>query len=264
MGILNSSTSLLTQANTCRKSPLMKSVKSTLWLLLACTALVAVGQEKNGAPERLISWLLEDKDGFRDIPFPTVIKAATGKQVVPVDVKEESQRELISKIGGAAAEVIRRMNATNSAAQQERRINEVSSHFEDEFKRALNAVPGFACDFPRTSEGKLQRSGYPDLRLEDKKTGRIVYLDPKLYEAESRASTFRTFYFEPKADTGKIHDDAIHLIVGFEHTGKAGAWKFTNWELVDLSRFRVRLKAEFQGSNRDLYRDEAIVGTSRK
>ena len=97
-----------------------------------------------------------------------------------------------------------------------------------------------------------------------KKTGRTVYLDPKLYEAESRSSTFRTFYFEPKTDTGKIHDDAAHLIVGFEHTGNAGAWRFTHWELVDLSKFRVRLKAEFQGSNRDMYRPEAIVGTSAK
>jgi len=242
----------------------MKSCPRILILLLVCVARIAVGQEKDGAPEKLISWLLEEQNGFRDIPFPTVVKAATGKQVLPVDLKEESQRELISKIGGAAEGVIRRMNATNSAAQQERRINEVSSHFEDELKAVLNSVPGFVCDFPRTSEGKIQRSGYPDLRLEDKKTGRIVYLDPKLYEAESRTSTFRTFYFEPKTDTGKIHDDAIHLIVGFEHTGKAGAWKFTHWELVDLSKFHVRLKAEFQGSNRDLYRDEAIVGTSRK
>jgi len=31
---------------------------------------------------------------------------------------------------------------------------------------------------------------------------------------------------------------------------------------VDLSKFKVRLKAEFQGSNRDMYRPEAIVATS--
>jgi hypothetical protein len=32
--------------------------------------------------------------------------------------------------------------------------------------------------------------------------------------------------------------------------------------MVDLASFQVRLKAEFQGSNRDLYRPEAIVATS--
>lgn len=242
----------------------MNSSARILALLLVTTALIAGGQEKDGATEQLISRLLEDKDGFRDIPFPVVVQAASGKRVLPVDPTEAAQRELLTKIGGAATEVVRRMNATNSAAQRQRRINEVSTHFEDELKRALNAVPGFACDYPRTGEGKLQRAGYPDLRLEDKQTGRIVYLDPKLYEAGSRTSSFRTFYFEPKADTGKVHDDAIHLLVGFEHTGTAGAWKFTHWELVDLSKLRVRLKAEFQGSNRDLYRDEAIVGTSRR
>ncbi len=46
--------------------------------------------------------------------------------------------------------------------------------------------------------------------------------------------------------------------------GRVGGWKFTRWDVVDLARFRVRLKAEFQGSNRDLYRPEAIVGSSAK
>ncbi|MDQ6630617.1 MAG: hypothetical protein M3Y82_02540, partial [Verrucomicrobiota bacterium] len=126
-------------------------------------------------------------------------------------------------------------------------------------------TPGFSCDFPRTAKGKMQRSGYPDLRLEDKKSGRVIYLDPKLYAKGSRDSSFRTFYYEPKMDTGKINDDAHHLIVGFEHAPREnGQWKFLNWELVDLAKFKVRLKAEFQGSNRDLYRPELIVGTSRK
>jgi hypothetical protein len=41
-------------------------------------------------------------------------------------------------------------------------------------------------------------------------------------------------------------------------------WKFTRWDLVDLSHFEAKLKAEFQGSNRDMYRAEAIVATSAK
>jgi hypothetical protein len=31
------------------------------------------------------------------------------------------------------------------------------------------------------------------------------------------------------------------------------------WELVDLANFRVKLKAEFQASNRDLYKPEAVL-----
>ena len=74
----------------------------------------------------------------------------------------------------------------------------------------------------------------------------------------------RTFYFTPRKETNKILDDAHHLLVGFAHDGRhKDLWKFTGWELVDLSRFKVRLKAEFQGSNRDLYQEESIVGAGK-
>jgi hypothetical protein len=137
------------------------------------------------------------------------------------------------------------------------------------------------------------------LRITDLESKRVFYLDPKLYAAGSRDSSFRTFYFEPKRSTNKVRDDAVHFVVGFEHqlplrSGSASApsetgsgspkeggsaspltrrgnaeaaktiWKFTRWDLVDLSRFTVKLKAEFQGSNRDMYRPEAIVASSAK
>jgi hypothetical protein len=45
---------------------------------------------------------------------------------------------------------------------------------------------------------------------------------------------------------------------------KNGAWKFTRWDLVDLVQFKVKLKAEFQGNNHDMYLPEAIVARSAK
>ena len=89
-------------------------------------------------------------------------------------------------------------------------------------RELLNVAPGFSCDFPKTADGKVQRSGYPDLRLVDQASERVFYLDPKLYAAGSRESSFRTFYFEPKIATNKVRDDAVHLIVGFEHEPRAG------------------------------------------
>ena len=160
---------------------------------------------------------------------------------------------------------MKRMNAPESAAHNVARINELSSHVEDLLRELLNSAPGLRCDFPRTAEGHVQRSGYPDLRVIDDASQRVFYLDPKLYAAGSRESSFRTFYFEPKVATNKVLDDAVHLIVGFEHEPrKDGRWKFTRWDLVDLAHFKVKLKAEFQGSNHDLYRPEAIVATSPK
>ncbi len=100
------------------------------------------------------------------------------------------------------------------------------------------------------------------MRIEHTASKTVFYLDPKLYEKKSRSSSFRTFYFEPKTRTLKILDDAVHLLLGISHDGVDGDWSFTNWDLVDLSTFKVRLKAEFQASNTDLYRKENLIESS--
>jgi hypothetical protein len=72
-------------------------------------------------------------------------------------------------------------------------------------------------------------------------------------------------FFEPKIITNKVRDDAVHLLVGFEHQPRtAGRWEFTRWDLVDLAQFKVRLKAQFQGSHRDIDKPDAIVSSSAK
>jgi hypothetical protein len=64
---------------------------------------------------------------------------------------------------------------------------------------------------------------------------------------------------------GKVLDDAVHLVAGFEHEPrKDKECKFTLCELIDFSHFHVWLKAEFQGSHRDLYWPEASGAGRRK
>ncbi len=237
--------------------------------LLLSLAGAAFAQDPSTPPQSpvqvLIPWLLQEKNDLRGIAFSEVISAATGKTVEPIDRKSPNDQRVLKQIGAVLDEVIKRVNAPDSIIQGVPRINEVSSHFETLMRELLDAAEGLSCDFPHTADGRVQRSGYPDLRLIDDESGRVYYLDPKLYAKGSRDSTFRTFYFEPKSATNKVREDAVHLIVGFEHEPKSGgAWKFTRWDIVDLSSFRVRLKAEFQGSNRDMYRPEAIVGSSAK
>ena len=229
-------------------------------------AAAAPAQDASKPPiDQLVPWLLREDQELREIPFSQVIFAATGKRLLEIDPKNEADRAVIKNISGVLDEVIKRMNGPNSPVQDVSRINEASSHFEDLMRELLNHVPGFTCDFPRTSEDRVQRSGYPDLRLVETATNRVFYLDPKLYAAGNRDSSFRTFYFEPKLTTNKVREDAVHLLVGFEHEAKSnGRWNFTRWDLLDLAHFKVRLKAEFQGSNRDIYRPEAILGTSAK
>ena len=227
-------------------------------------------QQPKAAVDQLIPWLLNEDQQLRGVAFSEVIFDTTGKKVIRFDANNPVDQRISKAIAAACDETMKRLNAPGSAIQNVGRINEVSSHFEDSLRELLNATSGLSCDFPLTAEGKAQRSGYPDLRIVDLESKRVFYLDPKLYAAGSRDSSFRTFYFEPKKTTSKVRDDAVHFIVGFQHEPRDGSsspssmWKFTRWDLVDLSHFEVKLKAEFQGSNRDMYRPEAIVATSAK
>ncbi len=215
--------------------------------------------------DAIIPWLLQEDEQLREVPFAKVIEDTTGKKVLAIDPKNPADQRVLKQIGGVLDQVVRQLNQPTSVIQGISRINEASSHFEDLTRKLLDTAPGLSCHFPRTAAGHAQRSGYPDLRVVDRETKRVYYLDPKLYAAGSRESSFRTFYFEPKKATNKVLEDAVHLVAGFEHAPRAdGRWQFTRWDLVDLAHFQVRLKAEFQGSNRDLYRPEAIVGTSAK
>ena len=250
----------------------MRPQIQTLFVLLSVVSALraqdpAPALEKKSRPsvDALIPWLLDNDQQLQRIPLSDVILAATGKRVLSLDPKSEIDRRVREQLCGVLDEAMKRMNAPGSPVQKVARINEVSSHVETLLRELLNAAPGLSCDFPRTAEGKAQRSGYPDLRIVELASKRVFYLDPKLYAAGSRESSFRTFYFEPKIATNKVLDDAVHLVVGFEHEVKSeGHWKFTRWDLVDLAHFKVKLKAEFQGSNRDIYRPEAIVATSVK
>jgi hypothetical protein len=240
----------------------------------------------NAAVDQLIPWLLDEDQQLRGVPFSELIFDTTGQKVVPFDAHNAVDQRVAKAIGAACDEAMKRLNTPNSEIQSIDRINEVRSHFEETLRELLNVTAGLHCDFPLTAEGKVQRSGYPDLRITDLESKRVFYLDPKVYAAGTRASSFRSFYFEPKRTTNKVRDHAVHFVVGFEHLpgdvaaslsrGDSGSnqntaserrghnttWKFTRWDLVDLSRFTVRVKAEFQGSNRDMYRPEAIVASS--
>jgi hypothetical protein len=235
----------------------------SLAITLTASATFTQSLPASPAVDQLIPWLLDEDQQLRGIPFREVIFDTTGKKVLPFDANSAADQRVLKAISAACNETMKRMNAPDSAIQNVDRINEVSSHFEDTLRELLNATPGLRCDFPLTADGKVQRSGYPDLRILDLESNRVFYLDPKLYATGSRDSSFRTFYFEPKKSTNKVRDDAVHFIAGFEHQprDRNAAWKFTRWDLVDLSRFQVKLKAEFQASNRDMYHPDAIIAS---
>jgi len=234
-------------------------------LLSAAVGLAsACVQERAPAKDReaLIRWLVVHQDDLRDIPFSEVVKAATGKRIIPVRPKRDAR--WLERLGAALDAALARLNAPDHLIHTAGRVNEASHFIEDEIRAQINRLPGWKCSVPLTGEGREQRSGYPDLRVVTS-DGVILYLDPKLYEAGSRGSTLRTFYYEPRTLTGKTHDDARQMLVGIEHSGRgAETLEFRKWELIDVSKLRVSLKAEFQTGNDHIYRPEMIVGRSAK
>src|SRR5918996_166574 len=184
---------------------------------LATAALAQASPTAKGPVDQLIPWLLDEDQQLRGVPFSELIFDATGRKVLPFETNNAVDQRVAKAISAACDETMKRLNAPDSEIQNIDRINEVSNHFEDTLRELLNATPGLQCDFPLTAEGKLQRLDYPDLRITDLKSKRVFYLDPKLFAAGSRDSTFRTFYFEPKKSTNKVRDDAVHFVVGFEH-----------------------------------------------
>ncbi len=205
----------------------------------------------------LVRSLLDENLSKRTFAFATVAEACSGKRVLPLD-DSAAHRRVVAAIEKALAETLTELNLPSSPVRQLRRINEASRFFEEGLLARIDALPGFSCEVPPTRGGGHQRSGYPDLRMVDRESGQVFYLDPKLVEQGSAESTFRTFYFEPKLETLKITDDAVHLLVGIEHDGKTRLWTFTGWRLVDLSSLQVRLKAEFQASNAGIYQNSKL------
>ncbi|MBK1881174.1 hypothetical protein JIN85_02040 [Luteolibacter pohnpeiensis] len=219
-----------------------------------------IADAKNQQPDpdvELVRNILAEKLASRTFSFATVCQAVSGKKVIPLDQSPAGQK-VVEAINVALSEILPQLSQADSPVRQLRRINEASRFFEDALLQKLNSTAGLNCEIPPTRDGVHQRSGYPDLRIEDEATGAIFYLDPKLVEQGSAGSTFRSFYFEPKIETLKVNDDAVHLLVGIEHDGKTGAWTFSGWRIVDLSTLQVRLKAEFQASNAELYRETEL------
>ena len=228
--------------------------------MLLLTVVFAAGLKANQV-RPFVQWLLDDGERFEDVRFAEVVEAVSGCRVLPVDRSDAVDATMLAHLRRALDAMLIDLAKQENPIHEVGRVNEISRHVEDFLLARLNEGEGFECAIPVNASGDAQRSGYPDLRLVHTASGRVFYIDPKVYRQGSEDSSFRTFYFEPKRATNKILENASHLIVGIAHGGKIEErWHLEAWKIVDLIEFRVRLKAEFQSSNRELYRDEAVLG----
>ena len=227
-----------------------------LLVILAALTLGALGGHflwKAPATESTTPWIDIATHSGKRIPFKTVMTQTNGTRVIPLDSGNPAHQAISKAVTKISTQVNKELSLEGSPAHEKRRINEVSALFENALKSGLDALPDFSCQIPPTSTGKQQRSGYPDLRVEHLPTQTVAYLDPKLFQHDSRLSSLRTFYYEATSESSKVTEDALHLLLGFPHDGNNGQWKFGKAQLVDLSGLNLKLKVEFSTSNKDLY-----------
>src|SRR5256886_17639596 len=94
----------------------------------------------NAPVDQLIPWLLDEDRQLRGIPFAEVILDTTGKHVLAVDAKNETDQRVIKQISAACDETMKKMNTPDSVIQRILRINEVVGHFEDTLRELLNST----------------------------------------------------------------------------------------------------------------------------
>ena len=209
--------------------------------------------------DETVHLLMQEDARLTDISFAKLVEAATGHRVLPWDSNDAVCQYVSERIAAAATNVRRSLNRSDHPSRTTKRINEVSTFAENEFRSLLDADPLLKCRIPENSSGMERRSGYPDLIITHTPSNQIVYLDPKLYSIEQVTSSFRSFYYQPSVTTNKIHHDAYHLVIGISHDTVEGDRQFLNWTLVDLSKMAISLKAEFHSSNKEMYHSDHVI-----
>lgn len=192
-----------------------------------------------GEHREFLDALLRTTLKLREIPFPELIKATTGYEIIPVNISLKEDKDLLEALISAAKDLIDLSEKTQRRFRGDR-INEVGKRIEQEFAQALRATP--------LSVKLLTAPGYPNIELRDS-MGRFTYLESKAV-SKGWGSTLRAFYY---TKGHKIKADAHHLLIGWiveEESPKY--WRITGFKLVDLYNLKVRLKAEFNANYRDL------------
>src|SRR4051812_39706593 len=116
-----------------------KMIRSPALLVLLLFPLSGFADEKTDAVRQLIPWLLDENAALKGVPFSDVILATSGKQVIPISKSDADDQRVLAQIANVATETLAEMNAPESKTRTVRRVNEMSSRFEDALQKRLNA-----------------------------------------------------------------------------------------------------------------------------
>ena len=212
----------------------------------------------DAATEGKIDVFAHAKSGVRIFDFGAVVYSVTGHRIIPVRPKAPRDAALLPKLSKALANAAARAQTKGIRA---RRVNEVGNYMETFVRRSINAV-GLKAGIPITSDGRHQSTGYPDVCVEEP-DGRTSYLEIKTYNRANINTTQRSFYFSPPSRGSKVTRDARHLLAAFEIVKErkpmGDVYRPVHWKLLTLEGLKVKLKYEFNASNRDLYQSDLTL-----
>lgn len=184
------------------------------------------------------------------VVFPDLVKETTGFRVEKLDpVNNSDDLALFKELEKAARNFIRHIDRTKTRYRGER-PNDVGKQFEEVFVEELKKTT--------LEPTQLKKSGYPDMKVIDA-AGRVTYLESKVVSKDWN-NGLRSFYYS----TGtKIDSDARHLVIAWDiQEEKEKYWKVAGYKLCDLYALTdMKVKLEYNSSNKELYTDEMIVSS---
>ena len=224
----------------------------------------------NGSSDPLAHWLLQ-QDGGRDaisLSLADVLRAATGKNVLPIDPVNPADAAVIAKLGNVMDRVLPGMNKPESAAHAVGRTDEVAAFFEDALRAFAATVPGWSCP-PAPDDAAVSAlhtpAGFPAVRVLDAASGKSYYLGVALYSTGGREGAARALQVQPADAAATMTGDGSCLLVAIETNGKTGKEiAFLNWELLDLTKLSVRVATTFEATQGDVHPPGSVLNDGRK
>jgi len=173
-------------------------------------------------------------------PLHKVIKNIFGRKVFKIDTGDSRDAVLVRDLQEALGQARRAMV---EKPIQSKRPNEVGNYIEPYVLAALNQMPGYRAEKPKTQSGKGQSTGYPDILVTDMHQ-RASYLECKTSTEKRKQQGMRTFYLsEPRSrETAKVTLDARHLLALFTMKEESQKYTPTGVSLIDIYALPCNLK----------------------
>jgi hypothetical protein len=182
---------------------------------------------------------------LRELSFALVVRESTGFNVIGVDETRSYDKDLISTLTSKLKKSLKESKKSGRHFKGNR-INDVGSKIEAAIVSDLNSAP--------FSVRQLESKGYPDIEVIF--NDELVYMVLKTSGVVEKSSQ-RYFYYS----TGtKVKKSARHILITImAESPDHGYWAVKSFVVSDLSKLKVRLKAEFNASKTQLMDEEAKI-----